>query len=400
MQTEGHSWPVRRRMPDLAALSEPTREIVHQAVVRLRASGDFFANRFLGLVRDQLPDYGVLSDDEIRITAQRFMDTLISELSSLRVPDDALREMLTDFALERAAQGLPLDILAIGYQLGSREMLNLLDEVAAEVALPSDLVLAIHDSTWEFSNEASSIFARIRHDLELERARFDAERRSAFAGGVLSGALPADQIHCDAQLFGLDPQALHTPVAARAASTGDADAIRRAIAATLRLPADRLLFAELGKNLGVIAPSAPESLTGHLVALGPALPLDELQHGFDEAVLALKTAQRFGLSGVVRLSDLGPRPLILAAERTATSLATKHLQALDSAGRSTREIEETTRVYLECNQQVAATAELLAVHENTVRYRVSRFHQLTGLDLRCTEDLVTTWWLLNRRHNT
>lgn len=42
-------------------------------------------------------------------------------------------------------------------------------------------------------------------------------------------------------------------------------------------------------------------------------------------------------------------------------------------------------------------ARRLTVHPNTVRYRVKRFEQLTGLDLRRTEDLVTSWWLLNRR---
>ncbi len=37
------------------------------------------------------------------------------------------------------------------------------------------------------------------------------------------------------------------------------------------------------------------------------------------------------------------------------------------------------------------------MHPNTVRYRVSRFQELTDLNLRRTEDLVTSWWLLNRR---
>jgi hypothetical protein len=32
-----------------------------------------------------------------------------------------------------------------------------------------------------------------------------------------------------------------------------------------------------------------------------------------------------------------------------------------------------------------------------VRYRVTRFRELTGLDIRRTHDLVTTWWLLEWR---
>lgn len=391
------AWPVRRRMPDLATLDAPARAAVVAAVARLRTAHDDFADRFLTLVRRHVPGYAVLSDDEIRTSARRFVDILVSELSPLRVPDGALREMLGDFAVERAAQGLPLDVLTVGYQLGSREMLALLDEVAAEVGLPSELLLAVHDSAWEFSLEASAVFARVRHGLALERAHFDAERRSAFTGGVLSGTFPAERINRDAHLLGLTPQPHHVALATRAVSADDADAIRRAIASAVRVPAERLLLAQIGPVLGFIAPHAPESVVGHLVAVGPPLPLEKLDTSFDEAVLVLETARRFAMSGVVRLRDLGPRPLVLSDAHTAEALEARHLAPLDAAGRSSREIEETARAYLECDQDVRELARRLAVHPNTVRYRVNRFQELTGLDLRRTEDVVTSWWLLNRR---
>ncbi|MFG2595738.1 PucR family transcriptional regulator [Streptomyces sp. NPDC048462] len=393
------AWPVRRSMPDLATLDASTHSTVIAAVARLRTLSDVFADRLVTLIRRHVPGYEVLPDEEIRSSARRFMDILVSELSSLRVPDAALREMLRGYAVERAAQGVPLDVLTIGYQLGSREMLALLDEVAAEVGLPPDLLLAVHDSTWEFSNEASAIFARVQHDLALERAHFDAERRSAFANGVLGGTSPAERINRDAHLFGLAPQAHHVALAVQATSPGEADAVRRAIASALSVPADRLLLAQVGPVLGFIAPRAPESMAGHLVAAGPPLPLEELNTGFDEAVLALSTAQRFAMSGLVRLSDLGPRPLVLSDPHTAEGLCVRHLTALDVAGRSSSEIEQTVREYLECDQDVREVAARLAVHPNTVRYRVNRFQELTGLNLRRTEDLVTSWWLLNRRRS-
>jgi hypothetical protein len=395
------AWPARRGMPELATLDESIRAKVSAAVDRLRTRQDVFAGRFLALARQHLPDYAVLSDDEIRASAQHFMDTVVAELACLRVPDGALRGLLNTFAVERAARGIPPESLAAGYQLGSRAMLALFDEVAGEVGLPADLVLAMHDSTWEFSNEAASVFSRVQHDLAMERARFDAERRSGFAAGILNGTFALEQINRDAHLFGLDPRARHVPLAARAGSAAGAELIRRAIASALRMPADRLLSAEVGGCLGFIAPNQPDHLAGHLsgqlVAAGPAVALDQLHDGFAEAVLALDTAELFRQTGVVKLADLGPRPLVLALERVAAGLSERHLAALAGPGRANNDIEETTRVYLDCDQQVSETAERLAVHQNTVRYRVHRFRELTGLDLRRTEDLVTAWWLLNRR---
>ncbi|MFJ7300187.1 PucR family transcriptional regulator [Streptomyces sp. NPDC099088] len=393
------TWPVLRRMPDLATLEEQTRTAVDAAVARLCLLRDVFADRFLVLARRHLPSYEVLPDDDVKASAQRFLDVLISELNSQRVPDDALREVLWDHAHERAARGIPLDDLALGYKLGSRAMLSLLDEVAAEVAMPSAFLLAAHDSTWEFANEASGIFARIQHELALERAHFDAERRATFAAGVLSGSLPAEQINCDAQAFGLAPQSSYVALAARAETPDDAETIRRTVASAVQVSVDRLLLARIGPALGFIVQRVPESVGRHLVAAGPSLPLDQLAKGFDEAVLTLETARQFAMSGVVHLADLGPRPLVLGDAHTAERLSARHLTALERAGRSNGEIEVTARIYLECDQDVGEVARRLAVHPNTVRYRVNRFQQLTQLDLRRTEDLVTTWWLLNRRRS-
>ena len=88
---------------------------------------------------------------------------------------------------------------------------------------------------------------------------------------------------------------------------------------------------------------------------------------------------------------------MLSAPRVAAGLEERHLSGLTAAGRSSSEIEATMRVFLDCDQNVEVVARELTVHPNTVRYRLTRFRELTGLDVRRTRDLVTAWWLLNRR---
>ena len=393
----GPDWERRRRIPELTSLDEQTKRIVAAAVVRLKESVDEWSERFLQLVRRHVPGYDALEDEDIRGSFQEFLEGEIAELESLRVPDDALREHLEAYALRRVAQGVSIETLSLGYHLGSREMLSLTDKIAAEVGLPADLLLAIHDSTWEFANEAASVFARVQHGMAVERARFDAERRSAFARGVLSGSLTDDQIMRDAALFGLDARKHYVAIAARAGSSGAADAIRGAIAAGTRTTTERLLFVEMDDTFGAIAPSEPEQWTGPLVGVGALLPLELLHAGFDDAQAALATGERFGLGGAIRLADLGPKPLVLTASRSADLLGVRYLASLEEAGRAGDDMEHTVRVYLECDQQATDAARILTVHPNTIRYRINRFRELTGLDIRRTEDLVTTWWLLNRR---
>lgn len=57
----------------------------------------------------------------------------------------------------------------------------------------------------------------------------------------------------------------------------------------------------------------------------------------------------------------------------------------------------TVLAFLERDQRVEELAAELHLHRNTVRYRITRFREVTGLDIRRTRDLVTAWWLLSWR---
>jgi DNA-binding PucR family transcriptional regulator len=49
---------------------------------------------------------------------------------------------------------------------------------------------------------------------------------------------------------------------------------------------------------------------------------------------------------------------------------------------------ETLRTYLDSDLDVSRTAEALYVHPNTVRYRLRRISELTGLDAQSFSGLV------------
>ncbi|NED92985.1 PucR family transcriptional regulator, partial [Streptomyces sp. SID11233] len=129
------------------------------------------------------------------------------------------------------------------------------------------------------------------------------------------------QINHDAPVFGLSRQSTYVALAATAVSADGADSVRRSIASAVHVPADRVLSAQVGAALGFIVPRAPESCGDRLVAVGPPLPLDQLAYGYEEAVLTLETGRRFAMTGVLRLADVGPRPLVLCDSRTADGLS-------------------------------------------------------------------------------
>ena len=55
---------------------------------------------------------------------------------------------------------------------------------------------------------------------------------------------------------------------------------------------------------------------------------------------------------------------------------------------------ETLTAYMECNGNISEVAELLHVHKHTVRYRLRRITELTGLDVAKFEDAAQLYLAL------
>jgi len=71
------------------------------------------------------------------------------------------------------------------------------------------------------------------------------------------------------------------------------------------------------------------------------------------------------------------------------------LGALDPGDEFHHELVSTALAYLDHGQSLDRTAEALHLHPNTVRYRLRRLQELTGLGERLTVlETVRWWWAL------
>jgi DNA-binding PucR family transcriptional regulator len=64
---------------------------------------------------------------------------------------------------------------------------------------------------------------------------------------------------------------------------------------------------------------------------------------------------------------------------------------LELDARTGTEYAKTLRAYLDCSRDSAITAGRLSVHQNTLRYRLRRAHELFGIDLGNPDDTLTLW---------
>jgi DNA-binding PucR family transcriptional regulator len=124
--------------------------------------------------------------------------------------------------------------------------------------------------------------------------------------------------------------------------------------------------------------------------LANQIALENRWLSYQHAHRAFEVGSRFGRKGIIDLTKLGPLPLLGVDTDAAPFLVDVHLAPLLELGDLS-----TVKAYLQHDRRIDRTAAQPFLHRNTVRNRVVKVTDLTGLDLDRTEDLVLAWWLLN-----
>lgn len=123
------------------------------------------------------------------------------------------------------------------------------------------------------------------------------------------------------------------------------------------------------------------------IGIGRYYPeIEGIAHSYQDAQAALSLGRRLQeRSGVHCLDELGVAALVgLSDERTKAELAQHLLSPLDHAP----ELLETLDVFFAEDCRPSTTAGQLAIHRNTLAYRLNKITSLTGLDPRHFDDAV------------
>jgi GAF domain-containing protein len=124
----------------------------------------------------------------------------------------------------------------------------------------------------------------------------------------------------------------------------------------------------------------------------PCRQIADVQRGFDEARQIVALLEPLVLGGaeasVLTATELGPARLFLgSADRPrAIRFAEDTLGPLLAEGGELDPLLVTLRAFIESGRSVRHAAERLGVHENTIRYRLVRLLDITGLDVQGNAD--------------
>jgi hypothetical protein len=310
----------------------------------------------------------------------------------------------------RAREKLPLNALLHSYRLGHRSVWERLVRLLGDREGVLDAVLALTTLTLGYTDLISAALAEGYFDQErqllLER---DRDRRDLVDSLLLGQAgLRADRLRL-AATFDLSPTAeILVGVLGTSAPTGDslgraADTVRRHLATSVVQPLvvvrqhEVIAVVPLGRArataLGRLIRAAHTELSQRgerwaagisTVCAGPA----DVPRGYQEARQALeRVADQAGVSALLetRVSEY----LVERADPTARRMIPASARRLfESPLAADRVLVETLLAYAAADMSVRLTAKRIAVHPNTVTYRLDKIRQLLGRDPTRFSDLV------------
>jgi hypothetical protein len=234
------------------------------------------------------------------------------------------------------------------------------------------------------------------HAAERELVRTRRDARTGLLRRLLLGPPPADVPVDELARCGLDPAGRYHCLVC---DVTDPESARRL---EQRWSGCGGLFGTVEGRLAGLMPRPPAAGTVDatvLVVFAPAGPLADIAAAYRLCVEARQAAEAFGRRGLQGVADLAAETALAGQPRLAELLSDSLLQGLRPGDEFHRELASTALAYLDHGQRLDQTALALHVHPNTVRYRLRRLRELTGMpstpaeaDKRLTVMQTLRWW--------
>lgn len=377
--------------PGRGTAGAPRRRLIAE----LTAQSEPLSARILRRIRAEIPLYAQSEPDVFLPTMLTSLQRILLPLEQGRPFSDHELAAFRSYGEQRARQGIPTEEMLRAWRLSIREVVDEMITIGRQGRITDRTLLELTRDLLATTDTATLAFTQGHHRAELELARQEQQRRTDFVRGVLFAALSPAEIRRQADRYGLDPDREYHAIRAQPTPAMPNAAIERLLGLGYDSSRPRGLAALIDGDVAGFIDRIPTDTADAAIGIGPPAGLDQLEPSFRRATRAMTTATAFGLTGTFDLGRLGLLPAVLADTDVAEELTRRYITPLGT-GEAIRPILDTIRRYLTLGMRADLTAKHMSVHHNTVRYRLRRYEELTGVDLRDPNRALEAWWALQR----
>ncbi|WP_116022579.1 PucR family transcriptional regulator [Thermomonospora umbrina] len=356
----------------------------HAAIAAIEADLQSIAEYGRDLLIEEIPQYREVPPDEVLAgTVMAVRAAFASVMEDRRATPGELT-IMGEIGARAARAGVPFHQMVHCLRLIAGHAAEVGNERAAQYGVEPALMRST-PRLWHWVVEALGVMGEEHQRIELEMVRHDRDRRAAFLADLFGGRLTGTELTVRAEQYGLDPNEQY--LAFRAPIKG------RETRRRIERAAEESGIAEIyqGDLVGVL-PRLPRLGDEDLVAVGRALPLGSAKVSFAQASTALKVATAFRMTGVISIADVPIQTAVLESPDVTDIVIERCFGAFPGDKRTV--LAQTLAGYLDHDLRITEAADALHVHPNTLRYRLRRFEEVSGLSLERISDVVIVWWAL------
>ena len=276
-------------------------------------------------------------------------------------------------------EGRSLEALLAAYRVGARVAWRRLAAAGLAAGLSPETLVLLAESIFAYIDELSAESAEGYAREQAERAGERDRRRQALVALLLQAPAP------DAAVVAAAAEAADWPLPRQlSVALWDAAAGRRPLS---RLPIGSVVATVERFNCALVPdPEGPgraaetlRALEDTRAGLGPAVEWRQAGRSYRRALAALDLAEQRAADGPLVADEHRAALLLRSDPALVAELGEERLRPLVEETPASRvRLEATLLAWLRSDGSVAAAAAELAVHPQTVRYRLGRLRQLFG----------------------
>ncbi|MTE11856.1 PucR family transcriptional regulator [Nocardia sp. CT2-14] len=307
-------------------------------------------------------------------------------LAARRGPVEAELSFVEELAVTRAGQGVPIEAVLRAIHVAERAIWSRAREAAAANGIHPDLLLDARELYEDWAEAVRSRLIAAHRAAQAGQRHGASERTAVILRRLLAGGSAAGLAAAEAGLRVAGGLWVAVARTGGGVSTAELERVSRESGVAVIAPLDEFLVGVLDR---------PPSAVADGVVIGVAGPAEaeELATVHRLATAALTAAEATGYSGIVHIAQVAVPAALADRADLAAALLDRHGSALAALGANTDPVVRGVCAWLEADRDTDAAAKSLFVHANTVRNRVQRFSEVTGLDPHTTFGAMTAWWL-------
>ena len=359
------------------------------ALLERITTDDHLLRAVVGSVRAMVRESATLETADIVGHTRALIFAATRALADRRGPSETELSFVEDFAATRARQGVPLESVLGAVHVSERTIWARARELAGSCGVSAELLFDVREL---YDDWAEAVRSRIviAHRAALAGPASAAHDRDAsmlrrlFEGGS-AAALAASEAGLPMKdgLWVVVGHAEDSVSWQRALKVRDVGA---APMVSARL--DGWFWAVTGR--APLGTAETEGLAGGCA--GPADP-EGLTAARRLAVMALDATQSRGRTGLVHVAEVATLAAMTDRSDIASILVDHFSAARQNLGTAAEPVARSVLAWLDADRDVTTAASSLFVHPNTVRNRVQRFTDVTGIESTTVFGATDAWWL-------